>query len=50
MKTIDNIKDLRAQVKAWKLQDLTIAFVPTMGNLHDGLLKEITREFWHITT
>jgi len=38
MNTVENIKDLRAQVKAWRMQGLTIAFVPTMGNLHNGHL------------
>ena len=36
MNTVENIEDLRSQVKAWRMKDLTIAFVPTMGNLHDG--------------
>lgn len=36
MNTVENIKDLRAQVKAWRMEGLTVAFVPTMGNLHDG--------------
>lgn len=38
MNTVENIKDLREQVKSWRMQGLTIAFVPTMGNLHDGHL------------
>ena len=38
MDTVENIKDLRAQVKSWRMNGLTIAFVPTMGNLHDGHL------------
>ncbi|MBL0711176.1 MAG: pantoate--beta-alanine ligase, partial [Colwellia sp.] len=36
MNTVEKIKELRAQVKAWRMQGLTIAFVPTMGNLHAG--------------
>jgi len=38
MKTVESIKDLREQVKSWRMQGLTIAFVPTMGNLHEGHL------------
>ncbi|WP_019028348.1 pantoate--beta-alanine ligase [Colwellia piezophila] len=36
MKTVSLISELRAQVKAWREQGLTVAFVPTMGNLHAG--------------
>jgi pantoate--beta-alanine ligase len=36
MQSVTEIKSLRSQIKAWRQQGLTIAFVPTMGNLHDG--------------
>ncbi|QTH72487.1 pantoate--beta-alanine ligase [Pseudoalteromonas xiamenensis] len=36
MQTISEIKSLRSQIKAWRQQGLSIAFVPTMGNLHQG--------------
>ena len=36
MKTITEISALRQQIKTWKQSGLTVAFVPTMGNLHQG--------------
>ncbi|KZX00231.1 pantoate--beta-alanine ligase [Pseudoalteromonas luteoviolacea] len=36
MQSITEIKSLRSQIKAWRQQGHSIAFVPTMGNLHQG--------------
>jgi len=47
MNTVESIKDLRAQVKSWRMQGLTIAFVPTMGNLHDGHLALVNAAHQH---
>lgn len=43
METVDTISRLREVLKSWRLAGETIAFVPTMGNLHEGhltLVKE----------
>jgi pantoate--beta-alanine ligase len=47
MNTVESIKDLRAQVKSWRMQGLTIAFVPTMGNLHAGHLALVNTAHQH---
>jgi pantoate--beta-alanine ligase len=36
MQRVVTITALRAQIKTWRDQNQTIAFVPTMGNLHQG--------------
>ncbi|BDM63270.1 pantothenate synthetase [Shewanella sp. NFH-SH190041] len=46
MITSANISEIRAQVKAWHAQGETVAFVPTMGNLHQGHIT-LVREACH---
>ena len=36
MDTVSTIEAVRARVRAWRLEGLRVAFVPTMGNLHAG--------------
>ncbi len=43
MQLIKQIPSLQTQVKAWHLAGETVAFVPTMGNLHSGHFALIER-------
>ncbi|RIZ67893.1 MAG: pantoate--beta-alanine ligase [Methylococcales bacterium] len=43
MQIINNVNELREFIKVWRVSGETIAFVPTMGNLHAGHLQLVTQ-------
>lgn len=43
MEKVSSLDPLRHQVKQWRQAGLTIAFVPTMGNLHAGHLSLVAK-------
>lgn len=42
MKTVDNLADLRASLAELRNNNRSVAFVPTMGNLHEGHMRLVT--------
>lgn len=42
MQTVTTIESLRALIRQWRQDGQTVAFVPTMGNLHAGHIQLVT--------
>ena len=47
MKRVQTVAGVREQVAKWHRDGLRVAFVPTMGNLHDGHLALVDAAFRH---
>jgi pantoate--beta-alanine ligase len=43
MQTVSSVEALRSQVRQWRQNGLSVAFVPTMGNLHDGHIQLVNQ-------